>query len=61
LFYGPFESLLREMLRRMIRKDYDREEPGGEYIAELHKRNPHIRDDGKLDQASRIVKLSWTP
>jgi hypothetical protein len=38
LFYDPFESLLREMVRRMVRKDYDRNEPGGEYIIELHKR-----------------------
>jgi hypothetical protein len=38
LFYEPFESLLREVVRRMKRKDYDVDEPGGEYIMGLHKR-----------------------
>ena len=38
LFYDPFESLLREMVRRMKRRDYDVNEPGGEYIVGLHKR-----------------------
>ena len=38
LFYEPFESLLREVVRRMKRKDYDVEEPGGEYIIGLHRR-----------------------
>ena len=38
LFYDPFESLLRETVRRMKRRDYELEEPGGEYIIGLHKR-----------------------
>lgn len=38
LFYDPFESLLREMVRRMKRRDYDLCEPGGEYIISLHRR-----------------------
>jgi len=38
LFYDPFESLLREVVRRMKRRDYQLEEPGGEYIVGLHKR-----------------------
>jgi hypothetical protein len=38
LFYDPFESLLRDVVRRMKRRDYQLEEPGGEYIIGLHKR-----------------------
>jgi hypothetical protein len=38
LFFDPWESLMREMVRRMKRKDYDAREPGGKQIAELHKR-----------------------
>jgi hypothetical protein len=38
LFFDPWESLMREMIRRMKRKDYDAREPGGNYIIELHKR-----------------------
>ena len=38
LFYDPFESLIREVVRRMKRKDYDVDEPGGEYIVGLHRR-----------------------
>ena len=38
LFYDPFESLLREVVRRMKRRDYQHDEPGGEYIVGLHKR-----------------------
>jgi hypothetical protein len=38
LFFDPWESLMREMIRRMKRKDYDNREPGGKYIVELHKR-----------------------
>jgi hypothetical protein len=38
LFYDPFECLLREVVRRMKRKDYHRDEPGGEYVMGLHKR-----------------------
>lgn len=38
LFYDPFESVLREMVRRMKRRDYDVAEPGGEFIVGLHKR-----------------------
>jgi hypothetical protein len=38
LFYDPFESLLRDTVRRMKRRDYQFGEPGGEYIIGLHKR-----------------------
>ncbi len=38
LFYDPLELLLREVVRRMKRRDYQLEEPGGEYIMGLHKR-----------------------
>jgi hypothetical protein len=38
LFFDPWESLMREMIRRLKRKDYDAREPGGKYVAELHKR-----------------------
>ena len=38
LFFDPWESLMREMVRRMKRKDYDAREPGGKQIIELHKR-----------------------
>mgnify|MGYP003694301121 CR=1 FL=1 len=38
LFYDPLESLLRETVRRMKRRDYELEEPGGEYIIGLHRR-----------------------
>jgi hypothetical protein len=38
LFYDPLESLFREMVRRMKRRDYELEEPGGEYIIGLHRR-----------------------
>jgi hypothetical protein len=38
LFFDPWESLMREMVRRMKRKDYDAREPGGKQIVELHKR-----------------------
>ena len=38
LFYDPLESHLREMVRRMKRRDYQLAEPGGEYIMGLHKR-----------------------
>jgi hypothetical protein len=38
LFFDPWESLIREMIRRMKRRDYDAREPGGKYIADLRKR-----------------------
>jgi hypothetical protein len=38
LFFDPWESLVREMVRRMKRKDYDAREPGGKQVIELHKR-----------------------
>jgi hypothetical protein len=38
LFYDPLESLFREMVRRMKRRDYELEEPGGEHIIGLHRR-----------------------
>ena len=38
LFYDPLESLFRETVRRMKRRDYQLAEPGGEYIMGLHKR-----------------------
>ena len=38
LFYDPLESLFRGMVRRMKRRDYQLEEPGGEYIVGLHRR-----------------------
>lgn len=38
LFYDPLESLFRDMVRRMKRRDYQLEEPGGEYIVGLHRR-----------------------
>jgi len=38
LFYDPWESLLREIVTRMQRRDYDAREPGGEYIIDLHKK-----------------------
>ena len=38
LFFDPWESLVKEMVRRMKRKDFDAREPGGSYIAGLHKR-----------------------
>ena len=38
LFFDPWESLIKEMVRRMKRKDFDAREPGGVYIAGLHKR-----------------------
>src|SRR4029077_17402672 len=38
LFYDPFEILIREVVRRMKRRDYQLGEPGGEYIIGLHKR-----------------------
>jgi hypothetical protein len=38
LFFDPWESLMREMVRRLKRKDYDAREPGGKQVIELHKR-----------------------
>ena len=38
LFYDPLESLFRDMVRRMKRRDYQLEEPGGPYIIGLHRR-----------------------
>lgn len=38
LFYDPWESTLREMVRRMKRRDYGVLEAGGSYIVELHKK-----------------------
>lgn len=38
LFYQPWDRLLREIVRRMVRPDYLPEEPGGDAIAELRYR-----------------------
>jgi hypothetical protein len=38
LFFDPWESLMREMVRRLKRKYYDAREPGGKQVIELHKR-----------------------
>lgn len=38
LFYISFELLLKEMVRRMKRKSYAVDQPGGKYVMELHKR-----------------------
>jgi hypothetical protein len=38
LFYQPWDRLVREMVRRMIRPDYVRDEPGGEAIEFLRYR-----------------------
>lgn len=38
LFYISFELLLKEMVRRMKRKSYQGDEPGGNYVIELRKR-----------------------
>lgn len=38
LFYDPFETLFREKVRRMKRRDYKIKDPGGEFIMGLHKR-----------------------
>ena len=38
LFYDPLESLFRDMVRRMKRRDYQLGEPGSEYIIGLHRR-----------------------
>lgn len=38
LFYPAWECLLREMVRRMKRKDYSALDPGGNYIMELHRK-----------------------
>lgn len=38
LFYDPWECTLREMVRRMKRRDYGALEAGGKYIVELHKK-----------------------
>lgn len=38
LYYGHKDKLLREVVRRISRKGYHAKEPGGEYVANLHKR-----------------------
>lgn len=38
LFYAPWETLFREKVRRMKRRDYAENEPGGAFIVELHRR-----------------------
>lgn len=38
LFYGPFERLLRQTVRRMIRRTYVPQDPGGREIQEMHLR-----------------------
>jgi hypothetical protein len=38
LFFDPWESLMRQMINRMKRRDYDATESGGQYISELKKR-----------------------
>jgi len=50
LFFDPWESLIKEMVRRMKRKDFDAREPGGSYIAGLHKRLLRRGNDGFGDR-----------
>ena len=38
LFHDPWELLLREMVRRMKRRDWSEAEAGGRYIMQLHKK-----------------------
>lgn len=38
LFYDPWDVLIKEMVRRMKRRDYDALDPGGKFIIDLHKR-----------------------
>jgi hypothetical protein len=55
LFFDPWESLVREMVRRMKRRDFDAREPGGSYIAGLHKRLLSRGNDGFGD-SDRYLK-----
>ena len=38
LFYDPLDRLFREVVRRVCRKDYVREDPGGHEVAEFRRR-----------------------
>lgn len=38
LFYDPWETLFRQMVKRMKREDYAENEPGGEFVVGLRKR-----------------------
>ena len=37
-FYSPWERVLQQMVRRIIRKDYVKEDPGGDLVVELRRR-----------------------
>lgn len=46
LFYDPWRILVREMVRRMKRRDYDARDPGGKWVADLKKRLLQRGNDG---------------
>lgn len=54
LFYQPWDRLLREMVRRMIRSSYVKEDPGGEAVLDLKKR---LARQGVPDEAFKKIDI----
>lgn len=59
LFYVPWELLIKEMVRRMKRKNFREDEPGGQYIVGLINRLKEKGRTGPNDEPDRYVKAFY--